>query len=124
MITSAKYVTNPTTSAEVITIRAYFKTSFRVHHLIFFISPLVSSINVEKPDLFLFFKTFFMFVTFILCLIYECGGDRTPDRRLWRSLLYQLSYTPIYLSDLTSPTLIYKRAARNNLLQITPRPTK
>ena len=24
----------------------------------------------------------------------ECGGIRTPDPRLWRSLLYQLSYTP------------------------------
>src|ERR1700722_19107175 len=25
---------------------------------------------------------------------YECGGIRTPDLRLWRPLLYQLSYTP------------------------------
>lgn len=28
-------------------------------------------------------------------LVIECGGIRTPDRRLWRPLLYQLSYTPI-----------------------------
>ena len=25
----------------------------------------------------------------------ECGGIRTPGPRLWRSLLYQLSYAPI-----------------------------
>ena len=34
------------------------------------------------------------FLTISSYVSFECGGTRTPDRRLWRSLLYQLSYTP------------------------------
>src|SRR4029450_3467146 len=30
----------------------------------------------------------------VLSLIGRSGGTRTPDRRFWRPLLYQLSYTP------------------------------
>lgn len=37
----------------------------------------------------------------------ECGGDRTPDLRLWRPLLYQLSYTPKNNREKTLPIKHY-----------------
>jgi len=95
---STRYIPSPNPKVAPITIFVHKTRSCLVVQETFFNSSLISKkkfhffvfLPVSVTKLTTLFATMNLFV-----LTGECGGTRTPDRRLWRPLLYQLSYTPI-----------------------------
>lgn len=81
----------PKTNIEIITIFTLVLKFFFEGQTIF---P-ASFFNEETKDSFSFPSCFSCTISVILFpYLNECEGPRTPDLRLWRPLLYQLSYTP------------------------------
>src|SRR5579883_2716725 len=79
-------VKSPSSSEATITTTVESRSSLRVGHDAFFSSSMISMKKMRV-----------LWNGFFMGLAEETGrggGTRTPNRRFWRPLLYQLSYTP------------------------------
>src|SRR5580693_4221816 len=79
-------VKRPRMADATITTMVESRSSVRVGQVAFFNSPIISPKKMRVP-----WNGFFI----ALGTGGRGGGTRTPNRRFWRPLLYQLSYTPL-----------------------------
>lgn len=105
MLKSIKYINIPKKRVEPRTTFVLSLSSSLLVQETFLISSFTPPKNSKKPveegfgllTVFccVFGFDFTLLTEAIFTHFFECGGSRTPDLRLWRSLLYQLSYTPL-----------------------------
>src|SRR5450432_4524935 len=86
-------VKRPSSTQARITTMVESLSSLAVGQLAFFNSPTISVAKIRT-----------LRKGFAMCFLGESGrggGNRTPNQRFWRPLLYQLSYTPVcgFLDD-------------------------
>src|SRR5450432_4855538 len=83
-------VKRPSSTQARITTMVESLSSLAVGQLAFFNSPTISVAKIRT-----------LRKGFAMCFLGESGrggGNRTPNQRFWRPLLYQLSYTPVVIS--------------------------